>query len=131
MNSSSFVTNNKVANAMTKLGFEIYDVDSNICKDYDVDKDGKSDFTIKHLTDGFKLETGDFLTVNSDSFHHVHFCLEDEQTNERGGIVNKKKDNFGWGRVYREYPTKYTLTYDSNSKKIKGGYTRVYRYVGR
>jgi hypothetical protein len=68
---------------------------------------------------------------NSDSFHHVHFCLEDEQTNERGVIVNKKKDNFGWGRVYREYPTKYTLTYDSDSKKIKGGYTRVYRYVGR
>ena len=69
VNSSSFVTNNKVANAMSKLGFEIYDVDSNICKDYDVDEDGKNDFSIKHLTDGFKLETGDFLAKNG----HVHF----------------------------------------------------------
>ena len=48
-----------------------------------------------------------------------------------GNPIPAAQGTFGWGGVYREYPTKYTLTYDSDSKKIKGGCTRVYRYVGR
>ena len=117
--------NLKVAYAMSKLGFEVYDIDSNICTSYDMDGDGKNDFTINNITDSFKLEATDFLAIydTDKNFKHVHFCLEDES------VAGKVKKNFGWGRVYREYPIKCTFRYYNG--KLTNGYTRVYRYVGR
>ena len=115
--------NLKVAYAMSKLGFEVYDIDSNICTSYDMDGDGKNDFTINNITDSFKLEATDLLAIYSDNFKHVHFCLEDES------VVGKVKKNFGWGKVFREYPVKCTFWYNNGSHN--NGYTRVYRYVGR
>ena len=44
-------------------------------------------------------------------------------------VVGKVKKNFGWGKVFREYPVKCTFQYNNGS--ITNGYTRVYRYVGR
>ena len=119
-------TNDKIATAMTKLGFEIYDMDGDD-KPKDYNKDNIDDYEIKSLPSNFKLQVGDFVACDG----HVHFCLEDDNDSRS----NTDKDNFGWGSVCREYPKHYKFKVESagNNKYhiVSSGhvYTRVYRYT--
>ena len=114
--------NKDVAYSMYKLGFDVYSSNIDNYYIFDIDGDGKKDYEIKQLGDSFTLEATDLVALCG----HVHFCLEDD-------IVGNTKQNFSWGRVYREYPLKCSFYYNVNSHNIIGGgdeYPRLYRYVG-
>lgn len=92
-----------------------------------MDKDGEPDYTIKQIDENFKLEKGDILLSND----HLHVYI--------GNGMNPA-DNYGWGRVYREYPRVYNfdkvndnnefyyLIKEENNNDHR--YVRIFRYVG-
>lgn len=108
----------KIVDAMKKNGFIVYDSD-NFSHNEDID--------IKLISSNFKLEKGDILCRNG----HIQIYIGNENT-----------DNFGWGKVSRDFPANYSFDIvrdNSNNSKYtikmdKGSdveyYTRVYRYVG-
>lgn len=116
--------NKKIVDAMYKLGYEIYDMNGFA---RDVDEDGKVDYFVKTINNDFSLRCGDILVRKN----HLHIYLDNGQN---------PANNYGWGRVYREYPRKYSFT-----KKNDGGYyyiineendedlkyTRIFRYIGK
>ena len=105
--------NNQLQYALTNLGFEIYDIDS---EKVDLNKDGYYDFEILPIDNEFKLKKGDIISRDG----HIHIYLSDNE-------------NFGWGKVNNIYPQK-SLTYIdpiTNSIICNGeSFDRVYRYIG-
>ena len=118
------------AEAMIKNGFKIYD---------SITERNTENVKIEKLTPSFNLEKGDVVCRKG----HVQIY-----------IGNNETDNFGWGKVSRNFPANYnfsltesevnsldevTVNDTNNEKKYivkmdKGYgtevYTRVYRYVG-
>ena len=99
---------------MSNIGFEVYDNTLNE--------------SLKLIDENFELQKGDILVRDG----HTHFYLGDSK---------KNANNFGWGKVNRNYPVVYSfdILKDKNNKYYiqmnKGNdeceyYTRVYRYVG-
>lgn len=125
---SKILTEDKmnIAYGFINLGFKVYDV-----REYavDVDKDNNPEGLIFKIDNDFRLREGDILARRG----HVHIYLGD------GMVV--EAPNFGWGRVYREYPQVYSIGVESiegqnyiylvNSAGEKELYTRVYRYIGK
>ena len=115
-----------IAFGLNNLGFRIFDAEEG---KIDVGDDGVIEGYIFKIDDGFTLQKGDILARDG----HVHVYLGD-------GIVTDAP-NFGWGRVYRDYPQKYDIcitkrederNYVSliNSAGKEEVYSRVYRYIG-
>lgn len=115
-----------IAFGLINLGFQIYDVkDAKV----DVNKDSNIEGYIFRIDDNFVLKKGDILSRNG----HVHIYLGDGKAIEAS--------NFGWGRVYRDYPQVYDIYISKNtdgennivlinSAGKEEIYTRVYRYIG-
>ena len=125
-NSEALATNEKdIAFGMINLGFTLFGSEERFV---DVNSDSIPEGYIFKITDDFKLKEGDILARPG----HVHIYLGD------GECISA--ENFGWGRVYREFPA----IYDIQVKKVNGDnvialtnsanedeyYTRVYRYIG-
>ena len=100
-------------NTMLKNGFQIYTSKKEI-----------NNNDIQYITDGFKLERGDIICKKG----HIHIYIGNEET-----------DNFGWGKVNRNFPAHYKFSIEKINgeyqiKMNKGSsveyYTKVYRYVG-
>ena len=109
-----FTDTDRFINAMSNIGFDVYDNTLNK--------------NIKLIDEKFKLQKGDILVRNG----HTHFYLGDNE---------KSANNFGWGKVNRDYPVVYSFDILKNKndkyyiRMNKGNgkyehYTRVYRYVG-
>lgn len=126
-NSEALATDVKdIAFGMISLGFQLFGSEEKIV---DVNSDTIPEGYILRMNDDFSLQKGDILARPG----HVHIYLGD------GKCISA--ENFGWGRVYREFPQ----IYDIQVKKVDGKniialtnstnedeyYPRVYRYAGR
>ena len=116
-----------VAYAMNKLGFEIYDKYTEYA---DINGDGLVDAEINKIPATFTLKKGDIISRNG----HIHFYL--------GNGTSLTSENFGWGKVNRQYPQlsniniesrdgSYAVKFTNLSTNATEYYTRVYRYKGR
>jgi hypothetical protein len=108
---------------LINLGFKIYDQDE---YEIDIDNDSNPDGYIFKIPNDFKLKKGDILAREG----HVHIYL--------GDGTSQKAENFGWGRVYRNYPQFYSIypvqSEDGNYVALVNSmgeiehYPRVYRF---
>ena len=126
-NSILFYDRADIAYAVTKLGFEIYDING---ENVDINGDGLVDFEIDELTKDFKLERGDIL-LSKDC---LAFYLGE---NDRSGY-----EIFGWNEVNRTYPSildvkiieqdEKNMIRITNAKSNKNRfYSRIFRFAKR
>ena len=112
---------------MNKLGFEIYDKYTEYT---DINGDGLVDAEINQNPATVTLKKGDIISRN----RHIHFYL--------GNGTSLTSENFGWGKVNRQYPQlsniniesrdgSYAVKFTNLSTNATEYYTRVYRYKGR